>query len=341
MTADDGWLGNPVGLGAAAASLEAFGTDEQRRRWLPGIGSGEEVWCQLWTERQAGSDLAAIATSAVPASAGDGGEPEWLVTGHKVFSTLAHAARWGLLLARTGPDGPAAGRHRGLTCFVVEMEAPGLDVRPLRLLDGDEEVNEVVLAGVAVPDAHRIGDVGGGWDVAMATLDRERLALTGPPRAQGGGPIAEAVRLWGERSDRDPVLLDRLVQLWVESEVARLTVAGVREDSGDRGPGARGAVAKLLVADVDQRVRALSLDLLGTAGALYDSWEPHRPAAAGESGRDPRRAYLRSRAATIQGGTTEILRTLVAERVLGMPAEPRSRVQERLEGGDVQTGDGA
>jgi alkylation response protein AidB-like acyl-CoA dehydrogenase len=335
------WLRNPVGLGAVSAALAAYGTDEQRQEWLPGIRTGDDVWCQLWTEPDAGSDLAAIATTAVRSPAGTA----WLVSGRKAFTTLAHVARWGILLARTGPAGSPE-RHRGLTCFVLDMRAPGVDVRPLRLLDGDADVNEVVLSNVEVPDAQRIGDVGVGWDVAMTTLDHERLALSGPPRPRGGGPIAEAIRLWNEHSDRDPVMADRLAQLWVESEVARLTVARLRQDQsqsqshGDDGPGARGALAKLLVTEVDQRVWALCVELLGPAGALYDTWEPHRPAAAGESGRDVRRAYLRSRAATIQGGTAEVLRTVVAERVLGMPSEPRSGVQERLEGSHVEAGDG-
>ena len=304
------WDRNPAGLGAGAAALHAAGSDEQRRRWLRPLFSGTEVWCQLFTEAGAGSDLASVATTA--AREGDG----WVVRGQKVYSTLAHVARWGLLLARSHPE---LSRHRGLTCFVLDMTAPGVAVRPIRALDGDAEFDEVVVDGARVPDAHRLGPPGGGWQVAMATLASERLALAGPTRGRHAGPIGEALRLWRDREDRDPVLRHRLAALWVEAEAARLTVARARAGS----PSAA-AVARLLTAEVDQRVWDLCVELLGAAGALYDSWEPHVPSTAGASRRDPRRAYLRSRALTVQGGTAEITRTLLAEQVLDLPSPPRA-----------------
>jgi alkylation response protein AidB-like acyl-CoA dehydrogenase len=314
--APSNWTRNPVGLGAAAAALAAAGTEEQRRRWLRPLFTCAEVWCQLYTEPAAGSDLAALATTAT--TEGDG----WAVTGHKVFTTLAHVARWGLLLARTG-TGRDGSRHGGLTCFVVDMEEEGVAVRPLRQLDGDAEFCDVALEGVVVPDRNRLGPVGDGWAVAVATLANERLALAGPRRGRGEGPIAEAVRLWRQRGHDDPVLRDRLIRCWIEAEVARLTVARARSRPahGPGRPGPEAAVAKLLAAEVDQRVWELCVDLLGPEGALYDSWEPHVPTRAGESRRDPRRAYLRSRALTVQGGTAEIVRNLLAERVLGLPPE--------------------
>ena len=303
------WDRNPAGLGAGAAALAAAGRDDQRGRWLRPLFTCAEVWCQLFTEPGAGSDLAAVATTAV--RRGD----EWVVHGRKVFSTLAHVARWGLLLARTHPELP---RHRGLTCFVLDMTAPGVGVRPIRAMDGDAEFDEVVVDGSRVPDAHRLGPPGGGWQVAVATLASERLALAGPTRDRHGGPIGEALRLWRDREDRDPVLRHRLAALWMDAEAARLTVARARAGSSSAA-----AVARLLTAEVDQRVWELCVELLGPDGALYDSWEPHTPRTAGESRRDPRRAYLRSRALTIQGGTAEITRTLLAERVLGLPSPPR------------------
>ena len=299
------WDRNPAGLGAGAAALLAAGSDQQRRRWLRPLFSCAEVWCQLFTEREAGSDLAAVATTAV--RQGD----EWVVRGQKVYSTLAHLAHWGLLLARTHPERP---RHRGLTCFVLDMTAPDVVVRPIRAMDGDAEFDEVLLDGSRVPDAQRLGPPGEGWQVAVATLASERLALAGPTRDRDGGPIGEALRLWHDREDRDPVLRHRLAGLWVDAEVARLTVARARAGSSSAA-----AVASLLTAEVDQRVWELCVELLGPDGALYDSWEPHVPRAAGESRRDPRRAYLRSRALTVQGGTAEIIRTVLAERVLGLP----------------------
>jgi alkylation response protein AidB-like acyl-CoA dehydrogenase len=310
--APSNWSRNPAGLGAAAAALVAAGTDAQRGRWLRPLFTCAEVWCQLFTEPDAGSDLAAVATRAV--RDGDG----WVVHGHKVFSTLAHVARWGLLLARSHAERP---RHRGLTCFVLDMTARGVTVRPIRAMDGDAEFAEVIIDGTRIPDGHRLGPAGEGWQVAMAVLASERLALAGPTRDRHTGPIGEALRLWRAREDRDPVLRHRLAGLWVEAEVARLTVARARAAAGG---GPDGAVAKLLTAEVDGRVWELCVDLLGADGTLYDSWDPHTPRAAGESRRDPRRAFLRSRALAIQGGTAEITRTLLAERVLGLPSAPRA-----------------
>ena len=303
--APSNWDRNPVGLAAGAAALLAAGNDEQRARWLRPLFTCAEVWCQLFSERGAGSDLAALATTAVREGQG------WLVGGRKVYATLAHVARWGLLLARTDPELP---RHRGLTCFVVDMTAPGVTVRPIRAMDGDAEFDEVVLDGAPIPDDQRLGPRGGGWEVALATLASERLALAGPTRDRHGGPIGEALRLWRDREDRDPVLRHRLAGLWVDAEVARLTVARARAGSSSAA-----AVARLVTAEVDQRVWELCVELLGPDGALYDSWEPHAPRAAGESRRDPRRAFLRSRALTIQGGTAEITRTLLAQTALGLP----------------------
>ncbi|HEX2042194.1 MAG TPA: acyl-CoA dehydrogenase family protein [Acidimicrobiales bacterium] len=313
--APENWYANPVGLAAAATAVVAHGTDDQRRRWLRPIFTCEDVWCQLWTEAGAGSDLAGLASTARPDADGGG----WVVSGHKRFGTLAHVARWGLLLARTHPDRP---RHRALTCFAVDLRSPGVEIRPMRLMDGDAEVSEVVLDEVRVPDADRVGEPGGGWAVALTVLDHERLALAGPHRRPGSGPVAEAVRLWRERRVSDPVLRDRLAGTWIEAEVARLTTTRLRATQGRDGPGPVGAVAKLLTADVDQRVWALCVDFLGPAGTLYDSWETGIPGTAGESRRDVRRAFLRSRALTIQGGTAEVVRSTLAERVLGLPAEP-------------------
>ena len=177
------WFRNPVGLAAAAPALLAAGTDAQRQRWLRPLFVGDEVWCQLFTEPGAGSDLAAVTSTAVR----DG--TDWVVRGRKVFSTLAHVARWGLLLARTNPEEP---KHRGLTCFVVDMTAPGVTVRPARAIDGDAEFCEVMLDAARVPDTLRLGPAGRGWEVAVATLASERLALAGGPRrGRGEGPIAE------------------------------------------------------------------------------------------------------------------------------------------------------
>lgn len=317
------WMRNPVGLGAVAAALVGHGSHEQRQRWLRPLFTCEEVWCQLYSEPGAGSDLGAVATAAVPSAEGGG----WTLTGHKAYSTLAHVARWGLLLARSHPERP---KHRGLTCFALDLTAPGVEVRPLRQMDGDAEFNEVVLSATEVPDGHRIGPAGEGWSVAVTTLLHERLALAGPTRARNAGPIAEALRLWRaciSSGHGDPVLRDRLAGAWIEAEVVRLLVERARAGVARGSPGPGAAVVKLATAEADQRVWELCVDLLGPEGTLYDDWAVHAPATAGESRRDPRRAWLRSRAVTIQGGTSEIVRTLLGERVLGLPPEPRSDKQ--------------
>jgi alkylation response protein AidB-like acyl-CoA dehydrogenase len=314
------WARNPVGLGAVAAALVSFGTPIQRRRWLRPLFTCDEVWCQLYSEPGAGSDLAALATTAVPLPGGEA----WEVTGRKAYSTLAHVARWGLLLARTHPERP---KHRGLTCFALDLRTEGVDVRPLRQMDGDAEFDEVVLTGARLPDEHRIGPAGEGWTVAVTTLLSERLALAGPARARGGGPIAEAVGLWrsvDRRPDDDAVLRDRVATAWVDAEVTRLLVERARAGVASASPGPEAAVAKLAAAETDQRVWELCVDLLGPEGTLYDDWSFHAPETAGQSRRDPRRAWLRSRGVTIQGGTSEIVRTLLGERVLGLPPEPRT-----------------
>ncbi|MGI9033527.1 MAG: acyl-CoA dehydrogenase family protein [Acidimicrobiales bacterium] len=312
------WYRNPVGIGAVAAALLAWGTDAQRQRWLRPLFTCEEVWCQLYSEPGAGSDLAAVSTTAAPTVEG----VTWTVAGHKTYSTLAHVARWGLLLARTHPERPP---HQGLTCFALDLATPVVEVRPLRQMDGDAEFDEVAISVAELPDSHRIGPAGEGWSVAMATLVSERLALAGATRARDEGPIAEALRLWHEREPSlgdDAVMRDRVAAAWIDAEVARLLVERLRAGVVSGSPGPEAAMAKLAAGEADQRVWDLCIDLLGPEGTLYDDWSFHAPEAAGEARRDPRRAWLRSRALTIQGGTSEIVRTLVGERVLGLPREP-------------------
>ncbi|HEY3713336.1 MAG TPA: acyl-CoA dehydrogenase family protein [Jatrophihabitantaceae bacterium] len=310
---------NVIGLGMAAPTIHTHGTDEQKRRYLRPLFSGEEIWCQLFSEPGAGSDLAALSTRAVRDGTG------WRVNGQKVWTTLAHVARWGLLLARTDPDQP---KHRGLTYFLIDMTSPGVEVRPLRQLTGEAEFNEVYLDDVFVPDGQVLGEVGGGWTVAMTTLMNERLSLGGRVVDRGEGPIGQAVEAYrtAESAGRaEPGDLDRLMQLWTRAEAARLTNVRAAE-AGARGrPGPEGSIAKLQMAELNKAIYDLALDFIGEDGLLFASFAETRPdftTVHGGSG-DLRYDYLRSLANSIEGGTSEILRNVLGERVLGLPGEPR------------------
>jgi alkylation response protein AidB-like acyl-CoA dehydrogenase len=304
-----------IGLGMAAPTILAYGTDEQRHRWLRPLWTGEEIWCQLFSEPGAGSDLAGLATRAV--RDGDG----WLVTGQKVWTSTAHMARWAILVARTDPDVP---KHRGLSYFACDMTAPGVEVRPLRQLTGEAEFNEVFLTDVRIPDADRIGAVGAGWQVAMATLMNERVAIGGIPLPREGGMIASALATWRAHPElRTPGLHDRLLRLWVDAEVARLSAKRLRQQLAAGQPGPEGSAAKLVFARLNQEISEFEVELAGADGLRYDDWTMSRPQAANFYGRGPGFRYLRARGNSIEGGTSEILRNIIAERVLGLPAEIR------------------
>jgi alkylation response protein AidB-like acyl-CoA dehydrogenase len=314
------WSGrNVIGLGMAAPTIHAHGTTEQKQRLLRPLFSGEEIWCQLFSEPGAGSDLAALSTRATRT------DDSWSVSGQKVWTTLAHVARWGLLLARTDPDAP---KHRGLTYFILDMHAPGVEVRPLRQITGEAEFNEVFFDDVAVPDAGRLGPVGAGWNVAMTTLMNERLSLGGRIVARGEGPIAALVATWQQGAEQgavEPADLDRVMALWARSEAARLTNVRANDTAGRGTPGPEASIAKLQMAELNQAIYDLSVELAGPDGLGFPSYAETRPTAAavhGGSG-DIRYDYLRSRANSIEGGTSEVLRNILGERVLGLPPEPR------------------
>jgi alkylation response protein AidB-like acyl-CoA dehydrogenase len=307
---------NAIGLGMAAPTILAYGTDEQRKRWLRELWTGREIWCQLFSEPGAGSDLASLATRAVPD--GDG----WVVSGQKVWTSLAHDSRRGLLLTRTDPDVP---KHAGLTYFAVDMTAPGVEVRPLRQITGEAEFNEVFLTDVPIPDADRIGPVGEGWKVATATLMNERVSI-GASRAvpREAGMIGPVAATWRSRPElRTPGLHDRLLRLWTDAEVARLAGERLRQQLAAGRPGPEGSAAKLILATLNQEISAFEVELAAGDGLRYDDWSMRRPEHAVFYGRGPGYRYLRARANSIEGGTSEILRNIIAERVLGLPPEPR------------------
>jgi alkylation response protein AidB-like acyl-CoA dehydrogenase len=317
---DNAPLRNGIGLGMAAPTLLRHGTPEQRQRWLRPLWTGEEIWCQLFSEPGAGSDLAAVATRARRIEDGTG----WIVDGQKVWTSLAHRARWGLLLARTDPDVP---KHRGLTYFICDMAAPGVEVRPLRQITGEAEFNEVFLSGVRLPDALRLGEVGQGWEVARTTLMNERVVIGGRPTPREGGMIGKLAAAWRARPDRrTPALHDELLRLWVAAEAARLTGMLVRQQAAAGEPGPEGSAVKLSYAVLSQAAAGLEVELLGADGLRHDEWTMRRPDRTDMLGRTPVHRYLRARGNSIEGGTSEILRNIIAERVLGLPPGPRTDV---------------
>ncbi|WP_334141111.1 acyl-CoA dehydrogenase family protein [Rhabdothermincola sp.] len=307
------------GLTMAGPTVVTHGSDQLRARLLRRMFTGEDAWCQLFSEPGAGSDLAGLSTRAVR----DG--DEWVITGQKVWNTLAHLADRGMLVARTDPEAP---KHKGLTYFALDMHAPGVEVRPLVQITGEAEFNEVYLTEVRVPDADRIGEVGEGWRVAMTTLMNERTTIgggSGPP-AKGSGAIAEAVRIWREEAvERTPVAKDRLMQRWIEAEVLRLTNIRAAQNRKAGNPGPEGSIAKLMFAEVNKDIYELCVDLLGAQALVGYDYSHQRTESLGLVGPpgSARKMFLRSRANSIEGGTSEIQRNIIGERVLGLPGEPR------------------
>jgi alkylation response protein AidB-like acyl-CoA dehydrogenase len=307
-----------IGRILAGPTLVTNGSPTLQDRLLRRAFTGEDAWCQLFSEPSAGSDLAALSTRAVR----DG--DEWVVTGQKVWNTLAHLADRALLMARTDPSVP---KHEGITYFALDMHAPGVEVRPLRQITGDAEFNEVFLTEVRVPDADRIGDVGDGWRVSMTTLVNERSTIGGGGRvpARGSGPIAEAVRLWQASTEHRPAVRDRLLRRWCEAEVLRLTNLRATHNRAAGNPGPEGSIAKLMFAEVNQAIYELCVDLLGAEGLVGYDYELRRSDVVGFVGPpgSSRSLFLRSRANSIEGGTSEIQRNILGERILGLAAEPR------------------
>jgi 3-oxochol-4-en-24-oyl-CoA dehydrogenase len=318
---------NPIGIGWAGPTLLHAGTPEQKDRYLLPLLSGEEVWCQLFSEPAAGSDLAGLRTRAT--EDGDG----WIVSGQKVWTTYAHMAKFGILLART--DAGVA-KHSGISYFVCPMDAPGVTVRPIVDMTGDHAFNEVFLDDVHLTAGHLVGRAGQGWSLAKVTLSNERVSLSGEGALWGQGPTASDLvdALIASGGVADPVLRQRIASLWTEGEVLRLvrlrTVGAVLQG---REPGPEASIRKAMADDHGKKVMDLARDLLG-AGAMLGASE--RPPAgrnheagyvsAAENGGGQRwpnsmwaKGYLFSMALTIGGGTSEVQRNIIAERVLGLP----------------------
>ncbi len=303
---------NPIGIGWAGPTILSAGTAEQRDRYLAPLLAGEEIWCQLFSEPDAGSDLASLRTRAVA----DGGG--WVVNGRKLWTSLAEAARFGILLARTDPEAP---RHRGITYFICPMDRPGVEVLPIRDMTGGSPFSEVVLEDAYLGPDSLVGEVNDGWRLARVTLFNERLSLSAGGALWGMGPttddLVDLVR--GSDTSLGASARDRLSRLFVESETIRML--GLRLAGrliGGAEPGPEAAVRKILADEHGQHLTELAKDLAGPGGMLEDRGPLGSPVAEWHWG------YLFARALTIGGGTGEVLRTLVAERWLGLPREPHA-----------------
>jgi alkylation response protein AidB-like acyl-CoA dehydrogenase len=309
---------NPMGVGMAAPTILTHGSLSQQKRYLRPLFAVEETWCQLFSEPTAGSDLASLAMSATQ----DG--DEWIVDGQKVWTSLAHRARWGLLLVRTDPE---VSKHKGLSYFILDMQAPGVEVRSLRQMTGEAEFNEVFLDEVRIPNANRLGEINGGWQVAITTLMNERVSIGEGQVPRASRNISRAVALWKQRAAANDLgsgaLKDELMRLWILDEVNRLTNLRASNLRVRGVPGPEGSVAKLGFAEINQRITDLCVRIMGPAGCLYGSYDltDWRPDTFEE--REPPNAFLRSQANSIEGGTSQILRNILGERVLGLPGEPR------------------
>ena len=309
---------NTIGIGMGLPTVLTYGSDEHHDKHLKKIFTGEDFWCQMFSEPSHGSDVAGLSSRAVR----DG--DEWIVNGQKVWTSGAHHARFGMLLVRTDPDVP---KHKGLSYFILDMHSPGVEIRPLFQITGNAEFNEVFFTDVRVPHSNLLGAVGDGWRVATTTLMNDRVALGGSTAPRGSGNISMLMKLWEKRAPEldvteRRVMSDRVMKLWIEAEVGRLTTIRGRSNSVMGNPGPEGSVGKLASAELNIRIWNCCMDLLGDEGMLHEPGYPMN--------RDSNRAdwsyskfFLRSQANTIEGGTSDIMRNILGERVLGLPGEPR------------------
>jgi alkylation response protein AidB-like acyl-CoA dehydrogenase len=306
---------NPIGHGMCGPTVVVWGSEEQKRRYLRPLFTGEEIWCQLFSEPGAGSDFAGLSSRGVR----DG--DEWIVNGQKVWTTLAHLSRWGLLVVRTDTE---AVKHAGLTAFVVDMKAPTVDVRPLRQMTGEAEFNEVYFTDTRIPASEMLGQPGDGWRVSLTTLMNERVSIGGTIPAKGSGAIQALTSTWANvPADRQhPATRDAVMKLWSRAEVLRLTNIRANQMRKMGDPGPEGSIAKMASADLNKDIYAMAMNLMGADGTLYGSYEMIRPETA-MGFETMQKAFLRSRANSIEGGTTEVMKNILGERVLGLPGDVR------------------
>jgi alkylation response protein AidB-like acyl-CoA dehydrogenase len=307
---------NPIGHGMCGPTVAVWGSPEQKKRYLRPLFTGEEVWCQLFSEPGSGSDFAGLSAKGIK----DG--DEWIMNGQKVWTTLAHLSRFGLLIVRTDPE---AVKHAGLTAFVVDMQAPGVEVRPLYQITGEAEFNEVYFTDVKVPSHEMLGNIGDGWRVSLTTLMNERVSIGGAIPAKGSGPIRDALKVWKDLPEdrRDPATKDELMSLWIRAELLRLTNIRASQNRKMGDPGPEGSIAKLAMAELNKDVYSFAVSMMGAEGMLFPSgYQMIRPEHA-MGLENPQKAFLRSRANSIEGGTSEVMRNILGERVLGLPGDVR------------------
>ena len=313
---------NPIGIGMAMPTVLAHGSEELQDRLLRPCYTGEEIWCQLFSEPGAGSDVAGLSTRAMK----DG--DEWVLNGQKVWTSLAHRSRWGMLLARTDPDLP---KHKGMTYFVLDMKSEGVEIRPLYQITGEAEFNEVYMTDARVPDSMRLGERGQGWAVSITTLMNERVALGGGVGPKGSGSISLLMDTWDKhKPEKDTpeykARLDQVMDMWIRAEVLRLTNMRAKDKASVGTPGPEGSVGKVISSDLNKAIFEQAINLMGAKGLLHDRGYPLSSddlRAASSYTSHASSAFLRSRANSIEGGTSEIMRNILGERVLGLPKEPQ------------------
>ena len=325
-----------IGIGMGAPVLLTYGDEETKKALLPRIFTGEDIWCQMFSEPSAGSDVAGLATRAVR----DG--DDWVINGQKVWTTVAHVSKLGKLVARTNPHVP---KHEGLSYFQVDMESPGVEVRPLYQITGEAEFNEVFFNDARIPHSRMFGKEGQGWRVAITTLMNERVAIGGGgSKKKAGGGISQLMKVWADRNKsanspaKEAVLRDKVSQSYIEAELLRLTTirASAAQKSGNPGP--EGSVCKLFQAESHKRMWETAIEVMGSDGLTFEAGYELRQAEQSMDTALARAKYqfLRSRANSIEGGTSEIMRNILGERVLGLPGEPR--VDKDLPWKDVPRG---
>jgi alkylation response protein AidB-like acyl-CoA dehydrogenase len=304
---------NILGVGMAGPTIIAYGTEEQKRRYVSKILSCDEIWCQGYSEPNAGSDLASLQTRAVK----DG--DDWIINGQKVWTSLAHIADYMMLLARTDPEAP---KHKGITYFLLDMHSPGVTVKPLRQITGDAEFNEVFLDNVRVPASRVLGGVNNGWAVGLTTLMYERLALGFGLQVRlriamdGLVELARTMEKNGRAVTKDPVMRQKLAQLWIDTEALKYTGArGITRLLRGEMPGPEASAGKMIWVDTHQRIQELAMEIQGPYAQLT------RGSDRAQAGGVWQYTFLRSRANSIEGGTTEIQKNIIGERVLGLPKD--------------------